>query len=219
MPRTPRTLPGADKYRTPDKQDAPWHDPLVVRANTEVNFITLLNDLHRLHVPIDAEGWKTRCPYADEHDDGGVDRQFRVYASTNSGHCFALHGTMDPVRLWRLKAYQPSLKDAARSLLDAYGIETRSKPYWERMADLRDPTPYRADPDVLVQTINVFLSAHPNYEQHQYDKNVLHHVNSTLSQIVPLCAQATSIGEVEAWLLASKRSLSQVLGDENVDPG
>lgn len=206
-----RTLPGADKYRVEEKRDAPWHDPLVVQANTEVSFVTLLNEHYKMHVPVDAEGWKTRCPLATEHDDGGIDRQFRVYASTNSGHCFALHGSMDPVRLWRLRSYHPTLKDAARSLLDAYGIESRAKPYWERMADLREPTPFQADPDVLAQTINVYLSAHPDYEDRQYDVNVLHHVNSVLSQIAPLCEQAQEIGEVEEWLRASKSRLSQAL--------
>jgi hypothetical protein len=208
-----RHLPGSDKYRVPEVRDAPWHDPLVVRANTDVSFVGMLNDYFALHVPIDADGWKTRCPFAAEHEDGGLDKQFRVYAPTNSGHCFALHGTMDPVRLWRLRSYFPSLRDAAQSLLEAFGVEYRTRPYWERMADLREEQAYHADPATLTQTINVFLSAQPDYEVRQYRPDVLHHVNWTLGQIAHLCETATTIGEVEAWLHQSKRSLRETLSE------
>jgi hypothetical protein len=203
----PRSLPGADKYRRStdrDDADAPWNDPLVLRANRDVALTAVLNDYFDAHVPSDAEGWKTYCPFAKEHEDGGLDKQFRVYTSSNSGHCFALHGTLDPVRVWRLRRYFATMPDAARDLLDTYGVAYRRKPYRERMAELRDRPAFTIAPTQVVQTFNVWLRAQPGYHEHQYDQDVLRSVNSALSEVHDLCARARDLEEVELWLQSVK---------------
>lgn len=206
-------LPGSDKYRRPvEADDAPWLAPIVVKANTEVPFAEVLNRYFGMHVPVDAEGWKVRCPLYSEHEDGGLDRQFRVYASTNHGYCFALHGSLDPVRLWRQRSYFPSHQEAARDLLRAFDIDWHPVPYWERMAALRDQPPMSVDADTVVSALTVWLNQQPGYDARQYDKDVLTVVNYLWNQVPALCARTNDIAEVETWLDEAKRQLTTVLG-------
>jgi hypothetical protein len=204
-------LPGADKYRRPDDSVHAWDDPLVGRANTEVRVEAVLNDHFAMHVPLEAEGWKTRCPFAAEHEDGGLDRQFRVYSSSNSGYCFALHGRLDPVRLWRLRSWFPSIRATAEDLLRSYGVEYRSKPYRERMALLRQSSGFRVDADSVVGALRVYLTSQPLYEARQYDDSILRGVNLVLNEVRDLCDRAETLGEVETWLQQSKQQLDQLL--------
>jgi hypothetical protein len=207
-----RSLPGADKYRRPrTSTDAPWEAPVVLLANREVSVIAVLNDYFRTHIPIDAEGWKTYCPFAREHEDGGIDKQFRVYHSSNSGHCFALHGTLDPVRLWRQRRPYGSLTDAAQDLLDTYGVEYRRKPWRERWAELHEaPEETGIDAKAVVAAFTTWLNAQPDYLERQYDEDVLLSVNFVLSRVHGVCAQATTIGEVESWLARAKTVVTTV---------
>lgn len=212
-----RSLPGADKYRRPDAEDPRWRDPLVEMANAEVRIEAVLNDHFAMGVPFDAEGWKVRCPFAAEHEDGGIDRQFRVYASTNTGYCFALHGVLTPVRLWRLRAWFPSVRDAAEDLLRSYGVEYKQRPYRERMHSLREPTGFRADPDAVAQAVQVFLAAQPTYAARRYDDVLLRVVNLTLSDVDGLCERAETLGEVETWWHEARQRLRTLLTDSTGD--
>lgn len=206
-----RSLPGSDKYRQASQSDPPWRHPLVEKANAEVPIAEVLSDYFATPVPAEAEGWKVRCPFAVEHEDGGIDRQFRVYASSNSGYCFALHGRLDPVRLWRLRSWFPSLKDAAEDLLRTYGIDYRPRPYKERMAGLRTGSAFEVDTAALVQALQVYLVNHPLYEARQYDDSLLRGVNYILNEAHDACAQAERLGDVERWLDEAKQRVSALL--------
>lgn len=206
-------LRGSEKYARPDtSKTLKWDDPVVGMANTRVRVESVLNDHFGMSVPMDSDGWKTKCPMAHEHEDGGVDRQFRVYSESNRGYCFAMHGVLDPVGLWRLRNYYPTIRDAAEGLLKAYSIDFRPKPYAERMRDLLDREKSKTvDPDTLSQAISVFLETLPSYEERQYDEAVLRSVNSILSEVRPFCDHTPNESEVAAWLTQAKARLVQAV--------
>lgn len=189
-----------------------WENPIVKMANTRVRVESVLNDHFGMSVPMDADGWKARCPFYQEHDDGGIDRQFRIYSATNRGYCFAMHNVLDPVGLWRMRSYFPSLRHAAEDLLETYGIDFRPKPYQERMASLLTfETSFVADPDVITQVIMLYLQRLPFYEERQYEERLLLGVNSVLNEVHPLCESASSPQEVEKWLQKAKTTLQKMV--------
>lgn len=206
-------LPGSQKYR-PDQEsrEKPWEDELVVRANAEVSIVSVLNDHfygRDRPVPEDAYGWKVKCPLAWEHKDGGVDRQFRVYSDTNSGHCFAIHGLFTPVRLWRIRTGSPTLKDAARDLLRTYGVQIRQPTYQERFAAIREESQMSlmVSPDGMLEALQVFLGRIPEYGTRQFDPDVLRVVNSTIEDIPGFCDQGPSLEEARQWLRKRQEQL------------
>ena len=207
-----RSLPGADKYRTaPAGRDAPWLHPLVAKANAEVRIEDVLNGYFGLAVPYEAEGWKVRCPFAVEHKDGGIDPQFRVYATSNTGYCFALHGRLDPVGLWRQRSYFPTIKDAAENLMTTFGVEYRPRPYRERMRLLQVPEDFHADPEALVEALQTYLAHHPLYQACELDDFLLRGVNYELSEVHAVCLGAQRLEDVERWLKGAKDRLNSLL--------
>jgi hypothetical protein len=200
------------QYRQPQApvQAGWWNDPVVKMANEKVSVVSVLNDHFGMQVPEDADGWKTTCPFYYEHEDGGIDRQFRVWAASNRSWCFAMHNVLDPVNLWRYRKFFPTGRDAAESLLTAYGIDFRPKPYQERMAALRGRTEaYVADPDVIVQVLTLYLARLPGYDEAQYRPEVLRTVNLVLSEVHPFCATGPQEQEVKEWLHQAKERLAR----------
>jgi len=209
------SLPGGEKYLPPSSSDLdsskPWNHPLVLLANEKVRIEDVLNDHYGLNVPYGADRWKSRCPFAYEHADGGLDKQFRVFSTDNYGHCYESHGHLDPVRLWKMKSYAPTLLDAAKGLLEAYGIETKPKSLDERVADLQKQEEFHSDPSAVSQALQVFLSRLSGYEDRQYDDDVLRSVNSVLKAVPNVCAQAESQEEVERWFRNAKAELARLI--------
>lgn len=184
---------------------------LIERARTEIRIEDLLNDLFEIYVPYDAQSWKVRCPLAYEHEDGGLDKQFRVYSDNNQGYCFAMHGRFDTLTLWRLQHDYNTLVDAAEGLLAAYGKSTKALTYQERIEALQAPTEFKVDKDGVVDAFNVWLSAQPKYEANQYRQEVLHAVNSFLSGVTQICENAVSMMEVDEWYQNRKEQISTLL--------
>lgn len=205
-------LPGADKYLTAEKSSKSV-DPRVQLANDKVRIEEVLTKYFNTYVPYQAHSWKVRCPFFFEHDDGGIDRQFRVYSATNTGYCFALHGTLTPVRLWSIRGSFRTQREAATALLDTFGVSYREPPYWERVRGLQETIESRpvADPQIMVQAIQYFLRNLEGYEAHQYDTEVLLRVNSILGEVHSICAEARSVEEVEQWYQAARDELRRTI--------
>lgn len=207
-------LPGSQKYR-PDEieKDKPWDDPLVVRANDEVPITVLLREYWKLAIPEGAESWKVSCPFAGEHKDGGADRQFRVYSSTNSGWCFSVHGFLTPVRLWQMRVGSPTLKDAARDLLIKFGIRIKEPSWQERFALIRAEATERhtITAEAMVEALQVYLRGLPAYTTRQFDTDVLTHVNSLLVDIQQFCTRGATLEEARRWLVEAQTASARVI--------
>lgn len=179
-----------DKYRPAEPQvKTNW---FVEKANSEVRIEDVLNDHFTMDTPVpyDARSWKTSCPFRDEHLDGGLDKQFRVYSDTNTCHCFESHGTFDPVRLWMQgPGVGQRFVEAAISLLEAYGIDTHTKTYQERFEASVEASraPQTLDPVPVVAGLNVYLGVIPEYVSRQYDEDVVELLAEAISQINSHC--------------------------------
>lgn len=204
-------MSGLEKYRLADPpRQLTWKQRVIERALTEVPIEEVLNDLFEIYVPRDAKSWKVRCPLAYEHEDGGLDKQFRVYSDNNRAYCFAMHGSFDSLSLWTMHNPAKNRVSAAEALLAAYGKSVSSKTYQERMAAVEAEVE-TLDADVVVQAFKVFLSGHPKYEDHQYGQDVLHAVNSFLESVRAVCQDARTTEEIETWYQTEKAKVKALL--------
>jgi len=136
-------------------------------------------------------------------------RRGTVYVT---GNCFDSHGHLDPVRLWRMRTFAPTMLDAAKSLLKAYEIDVRPKTAAQRVHALQEASEApHSDPKVVAQALQVFLSTLPTYEDRQYDDDVLRSVNSVLEMIPSVCGRAESQEEVATWFRNAKAGLADLI--------
>lgn len=93
---------------------------LIERADKEVPIAEVLAECG-IVVPSEIVGsWKTSCPFAYEHADGGLDKNCRTYP-TNHMFCFASHGTLRPTQIIARKRRMTRMQ-AAETLLDERGL-------------------------------------------------------------------------------------------------
>lgn len=175
-----RTLPGAEKYlasASAKRNTVPtWAEKLIDRAN-EVPIFDVLADYFDKYVPREGASYKSRCPFGDEHPDGGMDKGFRTYPGSNSSNCFVMHGRMDPVRLVQMQQGVKAVR-AADMILSRYGLNEH-KPWRVRMSELaveveqRQARSVMGDPAHVVEALNIALRKEPEYVHRQFDADVL----------------------------------------------
>jgi hypothetical protein len=156
-----------------------------------------------IHCPSGVVGsWKMPCPWGSEHKDGGVEPDFRVYAS-NSAHCFAMHGSFRPSSLlarWR----GWSRRRAAEHILERRGLD-RPRSYRERWArviidrDIR--TTPAGDPQQVVEVVQARMADDPAYHVSEFSDHVLETWRELLGaldgilRVVPVDVEA-----ITAWI-------------------
>lgn len=199
---------------------------LLNRANA-VKITAVLNDHFDVVVPSDiapGTSWKTMCPFAWEHGDGGMDKNYRVYGSSNSSYCFAMHGQMNPVRLFQLKLDIRPV-EAAQRLLEAYG-QASGRSWRERYSELVDArerashsvgsTPY------LVEALHLALSKHPRYFESQFTTSFAQALEAELERLDYLLVQLAQSGETETdsavrrWYQEARENLTTILDQQGV---
>jgi hypothetical protein len=175
-----------------------------------------LNKYFKIYVPYDASSWKVKCPWAMEHEDGGLDKQFRIYSESNSGYCFAMHGRVDNIRLYRETHDYMTEFEAAKELLDEYGIEYKRKSYQETFAEVSKASSQRFDYQDLVDAMKFYLQSFDAYSDVEYDTEVVNWVEAFNQEARIVCARSTELKEVEQWYSRQKedikRFLSSLLG-------
>lgn len=204
-------LPGSEKYAKPP--DNPrrnrWQDE-VDKANT-IPIQWLFRDFFGSHVPEDLQrSWKTDCPFAFEHYDGGKDKNFRVY-QTNTAYCFDVHGMLTPVRLasmhWDLSPVR-----AARRLEDKY--ERGHRPYWERMKEMilqqEVAEELKVSPQSAVAALHMRLSQDERYVRRQFDQDVTK-ATETILEALDEAINSRKPGAVRSWLAESTKKMEGIL--------
>jgi hypothetical protein len=177
----------------------------IEQANRSVSIEKVLFD----HFGIEVGPGKNPCPFDFEHSDGGQDKALRVYPDTNSAYCFALHGVLDPVKLFSLKGDNRPLY-AAQLLMRAYGIDTRPKGWRERYNDIalqRETSVRQIPPGSVVEALQAALRQDQGYVAHQFHPDVLRAVEGQLDAIDKLVSQTTDIKEIQEWLTQAKATI------------
>lgn len=194
------SLNGAEKYRREESPPRRPGDDLIARA-MQVPIQSVLRDLFGLHVPFDLDrSWKTNCPFAFEHPDGGIDKNFRVYPS-NSAYCFAMHGGLNPVRIVMIQRDLPA-KKAAQHLADRYGL-IGQEPYWKKMQRLvlesENERAGGGSPQHAVEAMQSALARLEGFTARQYDEDVLAVIEDRLEKL-DLVIRSGVDGAVRSWL-------------------
>lgn len=215
-----RILRGAEKYlvSAATKQSKPptWAERLIDRAN-EVSIFDVLEDFFDVTLPREGQSFKSRCPFGDEHPDGGWDKGFRTYPGSNSSTCFVMHGYMGPVRLVQLK-YGLKTVRAAEKILNHYNLN-RARPWRERYWDVaveveqRDRRSHAGDPAHAVEALNIALRSEPTYLTRQFDADVLHAMEVVLDRL-DVVMQSDDPDALRQWYDKAKAVMLQIVRKE-----
>lgn len=149
------------------------------------------------------------CPFGEEHEDGGRDKNFRVYGVTNTCMCFALHGFLTPAKLWSIHTGKKEIQ-AAEDLITKFDIQGYKETYREKMGRLtqdNNPTLNRGD---LWAAMDLKLKSYPEYIKHQYDKDVLTVVQLIQGRSKELSNDISS-EELETWYNQQTRVIEQLM--------
>lgn len=212
-----RTLPGAEKYlqsaAVKAQKPQSWAERLIDRAN-DVSIFDVLADFFDIYVPREGTSFKSRCPFGDEHPDGGLDKGWRTYPGSNSSNCFVMHGPMGPVRLVQLREGIKAVRAADR-ILNFYGLNRprawRDR-YWDVAVEVeqRDSRPAAGDPALAVEALNIALRKEPEYVRRQFDDDVLHAMEVVLDRLDAV-VQMDDPEAVRAWYDKAKSVMLQIV--------
>ena len=216
-----RTLRGASKYlmaAEAKRTSAPtWAERLIERAN-EVDIFDVLEDFFEITVPREGSSYKSHCPFAFEHPDGGrLDKGFRTYPGSNSAMCFVMHGYLGPVRLIQLR-YSLKAVTAAEKILNAYGLN-RPRPWRDRIrevmveAEQRQTRPGVGDPAHAAEALNIALRKEPAYLRRQFDPDVLNAMEVVLDRL-DMVMQGGDPEDVRRWYDRAKSVMVQIVKKE-----
>lgn len=205
------SLPGSEKYRE-KFADRPqtWFDWLLARAQDEIRIEEILNVYFGYNIPYEARSWKTRCPLAAEHEDGGLDKQFRIYSESNTAYCFESHGRFDLLRLWQMHTHISKKQDAVIDLLEVFEVPYRDVPYQEKFVQIKEKR-LNVSVESVVASMNLFLFSLPRYSELQYSPEMLSGMEDFLSQIKDVCEKAKRFEEVNEWFQQQKVRLETLL--------
>jgi hypothetical protein len=186
---------------------------LIERAN-DISIFKVLADVFNIYHPPEGRSYKGYCPFAWEHPDGGLDKGFRTYPSTNSAHCFVMHGYLGPVKLVQIgQDLRPV--EAAKWLLREYGL-LKPRSYQARFAEVREEMEARersiGSTAYLVEALQSYLARVPGYEDKQFSSQVAGVMEEELER---LDALLVSPGDprraVRDWYYNARRHLTQVV--------
>lgn len=163
---------------------------LIERANACGSALRILNDDFGLGIPEigDTKSWKIRCPYSNEHADGGIDKNTRFYWDADRAYCFADHGILDYVALRSMQWSMGSIA-TAKAILRRHEAEVARKPWWERVEDIRQRVGTDTTPPMRTQYAQAALTASlrdlEGYSEAQYRPAVREAVQTVLEALDP----------------------------------
>jgi hypothetical protein len=193
-------------------------ETVISQANRAISVFDVLAEFFDRHPPRTGRSYKSRCPFSWEHYDGGVDKGFRTYPSTNTAYCFVQHGSLGPVRLIQLRNGWTAER-SARWLLDHYNLLT-DKPWQERWKDLMEERDDElGSPAVLVEALHTALSEHPNYPTSGLSPVFAAAMEEHLAKLDALYGEESEAtdSDVRVWYMAAKEQLGRTLDEQGAD--
>lgn len=215
-----RFLPGAEKYysaavaKQQSQRGMSATELLIERAN-EVSIFDVLRDFFNLHLPREGRSFKSYCPFAEEHPDGGLDKGWRTYPATNSSMCFPLHGYMPPVRLIQIKYRERAGKSAERILRSYDLLKPRHwRDRYTELAHSKEHQPHEVvgNPQHAVGALNYALRTHPDYAVKQFNPEIM----AAMEIVLDALDQSVSTGDpeqVREWFIKAKAAMLRKLGE------
>lgn len=130
----------------------------IEKANESYPIARCLRDLGIEAPDIDSGSYKTDCPTAHLHPDGGRDKQFRYYPESNTAWCFEEQKMWTPVRIVsEIRGVPP--ETAAKALCEALGI--RRPTVRELLARLEEAPPEVSDDGSMREAVRITLRLDP----------------------------------------------------------
>jgi hypothetical protein len=177
-------------------------NPDIVLCDEQVPIQDVLEKFCDTHVPKSLVGsWKTRCPFAAEHADGGMDPGFRVYG-TSTAFCFVMHGKFTPSSLLAFVTGWSRTR-SAYYLLDSYGL--RKKRSWrERWGEVSAEVERRqresaGDVQELAMLLQAEMAEDAEYSGHEFDPAVREAWESCLAALDRLAEMSASPEILRQW--------------------
>lgn len=187
-------------------------EQLIERANA-VSIFDVLEDYFGLTLPREGRSFKSRCPFAYEHDDGGLDKGWRTYPATNSSMCFPMHGFMPPVRLIQIKYREKQVRSAERILRNYDLLKPKhwKQRYQDLLLTLEQKKESVGNPQHAVEALSVALRADPTYTRRQFDPDVMRAMEVVLEKL----NEVTATGDpdlVRLWYVKAKSAMLTIVG-------
>lgn len=168
----------------------------------QISMRDVMYDFFHTTLPEVDRPYKIYCPFGVEHRDGGIDRAFRYYPSTNTAYCFSIHGFFTPVRLMAMKE-DLSFYAAANLLIEHYSIDGTRTPEIIPCESTRIA--------YLQRALMISLTSHPKFEKGQYAPAFSEALHSAFSD--PPASDAAE-SELRVWYSDCRKGLAAVLDRE-----
>jgi hypothetical protein len=198
----------------PVRQGNTW----IEKADEVVNILDILEAMG-CDVPRgEYNSWKMFCPFKDEHADGGLDKNFRVYPPTNV-NCFAMHGYMTPTLLYK-HWKNMSRERAALILLEERGL-LKNRNYrerWNELVDFREnERQTRADlgnQADLIDALTSHLRLTPNYKLVEFHPVVREAWRVVLTALDVLWSRPeVDLDKLQVWFERSKVKIELAIAE------
>lgn len=191
---------------------------LIERADAAVNIIEVYNSMG-FSAPYGSYGsYKVDCPFYNEHSDGGLDKNCRIYPPTHI-FCFGDHGVLKPSFLYsRWKAI--SVKRAAVILLEERGL-LKPRNYREQWNELieareraREANVSLGEPSYVIDALQTALYGNLTYQKVEYAPGVREAWRIVLGALDVLWASPdTDLAKLERWYEKSLKKISSAAID------
>lgn len=159
------------KYALPVKKYGP--KSLIEKADEAVDIRDIMKQM-KLWAPTGTfYSYKINCPFAYEHADGGLDKNCRLFGSTNI-FCWAEHGYLTPTRLYARWKHIPQ-KRAAEILLDERGLLYKGwRNWWNELLILREDriSAQLGSQTDIISALHTVLENYPMYVEREFDTEV-----------------------------------------------
>lgn len=199
-------MDGIEKYTVKHERNLAPNERFIEYVDARVRIAVLMKDFFQVYVPDteDTKSWKTYCPFANEHPDGGIDKNFRVFVGTNSAYCWTMHGYMTPCSIMAIFWGTSRLK-AAKKLADMNGLGKR--PWRELFAELAAESELYIAPsgEYVIEALKMYLNTKPEYVENKYDPNTVKLVSAILNTLETLLSKKPNEEHLREWLTKAKQ--------------
>lgn len=197
---------------------------LIDRADTEIDIREIYTEMGFYAPSGEYNSWKIHCPFGDEHADGGLDKNCRLYPDTNNIYCWDSHGYLTTTRLYARWKGMPRMR-AAEILLENRGLLKRTtwRERWNDLVDYREAK-HEARTGLgsqayVVQALREAISADPRYEALEFTARVRDEWTLVLAALdVVWSSEKLTVEVLHKWLEIAKARLGEALDEAEVRP-
>lgn len=190
---------------------------LIDKADELVDIRDIYTDMGYSAPSGEYSSWKIFCPFGDEHADGGMDKNCRLYPTTNNIYCWDSHGYLTSTRLYSRWKGIPR-KKAAQILLEERGLLKRYnyREHWNELVDYREAQKEQSTGSeaYAVQALQMALNTDPRYGAVEFSAPVREAWTVVLEVLDVLCSrEQLTIDQIQRWLDKAKARIQKAVDD------